>query len=142
VGGNRIRPRLGRLDMEKKVMHFMRRGAITCGENTSIREVAQIMVVNSTRYCVVTNGNHEVLGIISARSILKAFGKNLENMRARDILLPYTIAVTPNSSLQEAVDLMSRRKIEHVIIVSDRPGSRAVFGLLHVEDIVRDMAKD
>lgn len=128
--------------MDKKVVHFMRRGAITCGENTSIREVAQIMVVNSTRYCVVTNGNREVLGIISARSILKAFGKNLENLRARDILLPYTIAVTPNSSLQEAVDLMSRRRIEHVIIVSDRPGSRAVFGLLHVEDIVGEMAKD
>jgi CBS domain-containing protein len=128
--------------MEKKVMHFMRRGAITCAENASILEVAQIMVVNSTRYCVVTTGNREVIGIISARSILKAFGKNLKDIRARDILLPYTIAVTPNSSLQEAVDLMNRRKIEHVIVVSDRPGSRAVFGLLHVEDIVGDMAKE
>lgn len=128
--------------MEKQVMNFMRRGAITCGENTSIREVAQIMVVNSTRYCVVTNGNHEVLGIISTRSILKAFGKNLEDLRAKDVLLPYTIAVTPNSAVSEAVNLMSRRKIEHVIVVSDRPGSRAVFGLLHVEDIVGDMAKD
>jgi len=128
--------------MEKKVMHFMRRGAITCAENASILEVAQIMVVNSTRYCVVTTGNREVIGIISARSILKAFGKNLKDIRARDILLPYTIAVTPNSFLQEAVDLMNRRKIEHVIVVSDRPGSRAVFGLLHVEDIVGDMAKE
>jgi hypothetical protein len=36
---------------------------------------------------VVTNGHHEVLGIISARSILKALGKDLEAMRARDILL-------------------------------------------------------
>jgi hypothetical protein len=30
----------GRIEMEKKVMHFMRRGAITCRENTNIREVA------------------------------------------------------------------------------------------------------
>jgi CBS domain-containing protein len=108
----------------------------------SIREVAQIMVVNGTRYCVVTNGNHQVLGIISARSILRAFGKNLDQIKAKDILLPYTIAVTPNSSLKEAVDLMSRKKIEHVIVVSDRPDNKAVFGLLHIEDIATDMAKD
>jgi CBS domain-containing protein len=128
--------------MEKKVMTLMRKGAITCGESASIREVAQIMVVNGTRYCVVTNGNHQVRGIISARSILRAFGKDLEQIKAKDILLPYAIAVTPNSSLKEAVDLMSSKKIEHVIVVSDQPANKAVFGLLHIEDIVTDMAKD
>jgi len=128
--------------MEKKVMNLMRKGALTCGENMSIREVAQIMVVNGARYCVVTNGNHQVRGIISARSILRAFGKDLDQIMAKEILLPYTIAVTPNSSLKEAVDLMSRKKIEHVIVVSDQPGNKAVFGLLHIEDIVTDMAKD
>jgi CBS domain-containing protein len=128
--------------MDKKVMNLMRKGAITCGETTSIREVAQIMVVNGTRYCVVTNGNHQVRGIISTRSILRAFGKDLDQIKAKDILLPYTIAVTPNSSLKEAVALMGRKKIEHVIVVSDRPDNKAVFGLLHIEDIVTDMAKD
>ena len=128
--------------MEKKVMNLMRKGAITCGESTSIREMSQIMVVNGTRYCVVTSGNQEVRGIISARSMLRAFGKDLDNTRAKDILLPYTIAVTPNSSLKEAVALMSRKKIEHVIVVSDQPGNKAVFGVLHIEDIVTDMAKD
>lgn len=128
--------------MGKKVMNLMRKGALTCGENMSIREVAQIMVVNGARYCVVTNGNHRVCGIISARSILRAFGKDLDQTKAKDILQRYTVAVTPNSSLKEAIDLMSRKKIEHVIVVSDRPDSKAVFGLLHIEDIVTDMARD
>jgi hypothetical protein len=29
-----------------------------------------------------------------------------------------------------------------VIVVSDQPSNKAVFGLLHIEDIVTDMAKD
>ncbi len=126
--------------MAEKVMHLMRRGAITCAEDTTIQEVAQIMVVNSIRYCVVINGRNEVQGIISARSILKAYGRNLNATRAKDILLPYTVTITPSSSLNEAVELMSRKRIEHLIVVSDRPGSKAILGLLHAEDIVNRMA--
>ena len=126
--------------MAEKVMHLMRRGAITCAEDTAIQEVAQIMVVNSIRYCVVINGRNEVQGIISARSILKAYGRNLNATRAKDILLPYTVTITPSSSLNEAVELMSRKRIEHLIVVSDRPGSKAILGLLHAEDIVNRMA--
>jgi predicted transcriptional regulator len=126
--------------MEEKVLRLMRKGAITCGEETSIREVAQIMVVNSTHYCVVINHNHEVIGIISSRSILKAFDRDLEQTRARDILVPYTFTITPSTPLREAIQLMDKRKIEHLIVVSDRPGSKAILGLLHVEDIVDRMA--
>ncbi|NSW86968.1 MAG: CBS domain-containing protein [Syntrophobacteraceae bacterium] len=126
--------------MAEKVMHLMRRGAITCAEDTTIQEVAQIMVVNSIRYCVVINGRNEVQGIISARSILKAYGRNLNATRAKDILLPYTVTITPSSSLNEAVELMSKKRIEHLIVVSDRPGSKAILGLLHAEDIVNRMA--
>ena len=128
--------------MEEKVMRFMRNGAITCSEDTSIREVAQIMAVNSTHYCVVINQGHEVLGIISARSILKAFGRQLDQTSVQNILLPYIFTITPNTPLKEAIRLMDKHKIEHLIVVSDRPGSKAVLGLLHVEDIVDKMVQD
>lgn len=125
-----------------KVMNFMSKGAITCGEETTIREVAQILAVNSARYCVVTNKEHEVLGIISARSILKAFGKDLDQTTAKEILLPHTYTISPSSPLSEAIQLMDKRKIEHVIVTSDRPGSKAVLGMLHVEDILSAMARE
>lgn len=128
--------------MEEKVMRLMRKGAITCGEETSVREVAQIMMVNSTHYCVVINRHHEVIGIISSRSILKAFDRDLDHTRAADILFPYTFTITPSTPLKKAIHLMDRRKIEHLIVVSDRPGSKAILGLLHVEDIVDGMAED
>jgi len=128
--------------MQKRVMNLMKKGAISCGEETSIKEVAQILAVNSTRYCVVTNKEHEVLGIISARSILKAFGKDLDDTSAKEILLPHTYTISPNMPLSEAIRLMDRRKIEHVIITSDRPGSKAVLGMLHIEDVIADMVRE
>jgi predicted transcriptional regulator len=127
--------------MEEKVRHLMRRGAITCTEETTLQEVAQIMVVNSIRYCVVINQKHEVVGIISTRSLLKGFQRDMARTTAKDILLPYTFTITPSSSLKEAIALMSQRKIEHLIVVSDRPGSKAILGLLHAEDIISKMAQ-
>ena len=122
-------------------MQRMRRGALTCSEDTTIREVAQIMVVNRARYCVVVNDLHEVSGIISARSILKAFGTDLDKTRARDILLPYTVTITPGSPLAEAIEVMAGKKIEHLVVVSERPGSKAVLGVLSAADIVAHMAR-
>ena len=123
-------------------MNLMKKGVISCGEETSIKEVAQILAVNSTRYCVVTNKEHEVLGIISARSILKAFGRDLDDTSAKEILLPHTYTISPNMPLSEAIRLMDRRKIEHVIVTSDRPGSKAVLGMLHIEDVISAMVEE
>jgi CBS domain-containing protein len=128
--------------MEAKVSSLMRRGAVTCTQETSIQEVAQIMVVNRIRYCVVVDEKHQVNGIISNRSILKALGSDLEQTRAKDVLLPYTITITPGTPLRDAADLMARKRIEHIIVVSDRPGSKAIMGLLHAEDVIARMAGD
>jgi CBS domain-containing protein len=126
--------------MEAKVSSLMRRGAITCTQETSIQEVAQIMVVNRIRYCVVVDEKHEVKGIISNRSILKALGSDLEKTTVKDVLLPYTITITPGTPLKDAADLMASKRIEHIIVISDRPGSKAIMGLLHAEDVIARMA--
>jgi len=127
--------------LEEKVIKILRRGAITCREDMKIKEVAQIMVVNRIRYCVVVNSQNELLGIISDRSILKAFGKDLDQIKAKDILLPYIFTITPHSTRKEAIELMTNKKIEHLIVVSDRPGSKAVLGIVHASDIVSQMAR-
>ena len=128
--------------MEERVMRLMKRGAITVGEDATVREVAQVMVVNRIGYCVVVNDKHEVVGIISPRSILRAFGMDLDRTKAKDILLPHTITITPSSPLSEAVALMLEKRVDHLVVIADRPGSRAVYGILHGEDLVRAMAKN
>jgi predicted transcriptional regulator len=127
--------------MTDKAKDLMRRGAITCNEDMSVRSVAQIMVVNRLRYTVVINKQCELKGIISADSILRAYDKDIDSLRAKDILETYTFTTTPATPLQEAIALMKKRKIEHLIVVGDPPRDRSVLGILHASDIVRSMAQ-
>ena len=125
------------------VAKFIRRGAITCSEETTLHHVAQIMVVNRIRYCVVLNNKREVMGLISADTMINAFGKDFGTARAGDIITPGSIPiVTLSSPITDAVALMAKEAIEHLIVVSDRPGSRAVIGMLFAGDIIARMATD
>lgn len=120
----------------------MRRGAITCNAETSLRFVAQIMVVNRIRYCAVTNENHEVEGLISADDMITAFGRDFDQTKAKDLLIPDVIVtVTPSTSLREAVALMAKKRREHLIVVSERVGSKAVIGMLCSVDIIARIAR-
>ncbi len=127
--------------MEEFVRQVMRRGAITCSEETSLRDVAQIMVVNQVRYCVAINSAHEVRGLISADSIIDALGRDLGATRVKEILSGVPIITTTGGApLSEAISVMSKNKVEHLVVLSDRPGSRAVLGILASRDIIARMA--
>jgi len=127
--------------MPKLVRELMRRGALTCTLDTSIKEVAQIMVVNRTRYVVVTDEHNAIAGIISARSILKAWGRDLDKTKAKDILLPHTVTTTPDTPLADAIKEMKRRRIQHLVIVSARPPHKQAVGILSASDLVVHMAR-
>ncbi len=127
--------------MEQLVRDFMRHGAVTCSEDTPVREVAQIMVVNRTRYVVVVRETNEVVGIISARSMLKAWGKDIDRTPARALVLPYTITVTPQTPLQDAIRLMQSRRIQHLIVLNEKAPHTRVVGILSASDIVIHMAR-
>lgn len=129
------------IDSGECVAKFMRRGAITCSEDTCLRDIAQIMVVNQVRYCVIINRAREVKGLLSADGIIKCFGKDLVALRAKDILSDDAIITkTADSPLDEAIGLMNRARTEHLVVLSDRPDSRAVLGILFAGDIISAMA--
>ena len=127
---------------DERVAQYLRRGAITCSEETSLIFVAQIMVVNRIRYCVVISKNHEVQGLISADSMIDAFDKDFGQRKAVDIVSrDPMVTVTSSTPLREAIDLMAKKGVEHIIVVSDRPGSRAVIGIIAARDIIAGMAR-
>jgi CBS domain-containing protein len=121
------------------VRDLMHRGVITCGLQTSVRQVAKIMETNDVRSVVVTDDRGEVWGIVSIISILKAWGKNLDELTAEDILQPYTITVSGDSPIEDAVKLMQKKRIEHLVIVHPGVVRRAV-GILTTFDIIEHMA--
>jgi CBS domain-containing protein len=128
--------------MAEFVKDLMRHGAVTCTQDTSVKEVAQIMVVNRIRYVVITDDHGAVSGIISARSLLKAWGQDLDKTVARDILLPYTVTTTPETPLAEAVKMMQKRRIQHLVIVNEQASHKRVVGILSAVDLVRYMSRN
>ena len=128
--------------MAELVKDLMRHGAVTCTLDTSVKEIAQIMVVNRIRYVVVTDDHGAVAGIISARSILKAWGKDLDKTTTRDILLPYTVTTTPETPLADAIKVMQKRRIQHLVIVSEQAPHKRVVGILSAVDLVRYMGRN
>jgi osmoprotectant transport system ATP-binding protein len=119
------------------VRDLMHRGVITCHPQTSIKEVARIMDANNVRSVVVTDDSGEVWGIVSLISILKAWGKDMQTMTAEDLVKPYTVTISPDSPVEEAVSLLQRKRVEHLVIMS--PLRKAV-GILTTFDIVQHMA--
>jgi len=80
-----------------------------------------------------------VWGIVSLISILKAWGKDLEKLTAEDILQPYTVTVSPGSPIDDAVKLLQKKRIEHLVIVHPGVVRRAV-GILTTFDMIEQMA--
>lgn len=122
------------------VRDYMHRGVITCHLDTPVKEIARIMDANNIRSVVVTDDRGEVWGIVSLISILKAWGKDLEKLTAEDILQPYTVTISPESPIEEAVELLKKKRIEHLVIVHPGVVRRAV-GILTTFDIIQHMAE-
>lgn len=120
------------------VRDLMHRGVITCHPQDSVKEIAKIMDANSVRSVVVTGDDGEVWGIVSLISILKAWGKDLDKLTAEDILQPYTVTISPDSAIEDAIKLLQKKRIEHLVIVS--PANRRAVGILTTFDIVQHMS--
>jgi CBS domain-containing protein len=74
--------------------------------------------------------------------MINAFDKEFGRRKALDIVSrDALVTVTSSTPLSEAIDLMAKKSVEHIIVVSDRPGSRAVIGIIAARDIIAGMAR-
>ncbi len=131
------RPEDSRLEL--KVRDLLRVESVSCQADTSVIEVAQIMMVHRIRYCLVLNKKDELTGIVVARSLQRAAGPRLEQLTAEDVMLP-CVTVTAGVPVERAAAKMYLNHLQHLVVVSDRPGSNAVMGLVGATDILRHVS--
>lgn len=121
----------------REVMHL---GVITCRVDTSLCEIARMMIDNNVHSIVVLDEAGEVCGVISDLILMKAYSKDIVNMKAEDIVKGCTVTISPNATLDEAVKVMTDKKIYHLVILSEPPFRRPI-GILAASDVVRELAK-
>lgn len=124
-----------------RVCDLMHKGVNCCYPEETVKGVAKMIQANQFRSVVVVHQSGEVWGLISILDLVRHHGKDLEQLSAEDIMRPYTIDVDPQWPVERAIEIMRKRKIEHLIIVDPHAGPKRPIGILTSFDIIRHMSQ-
>jgi CBS domain-containing protein len=108
--------------------------------DASVFEAVRQMVAANVASLLVTEGG-EITGIITERDYLRRVtveGRTDEGTSVREIMSSPLIVVTPQTSIDECMALMSDRRIRHLPVVDDRGG---VVGIVSIGDVVKFKSK-
>jgi CBS domain-containing protein len=78
-----------------------------------------------------------MVGIITERDILRACASrkaSLEELRVRDVMSGDLVTGTPHDSVQDAMGVMTNRRLRHLPIVND---DGRLVGIVSIGDLVK-----
>ena len=113
---------------------------VCIGPDDTVFEAIQTMVNANCGALLVTEDN-EIAGIITERDYLRriAFeGRTSKKTLVRDIMTAPVVYVEPACTVQEALALMTDRRIRHLPVVS----GDQLDGLVSIGDLVRFQTKE
>jgi osmoprotectant transport system ATP-binding protein len=123
-----------------RICDIMHKGVIFCYPEDNLKTVAAMLKENQLRSVVVIHESGEVWGLVSLFEIIKHYGQDLTAISAEQAMQPYKIDVDPQWPLEKAVDLMKKKRIQHLIIVDPHAGLIRPVAILTSFDVVRYMA--
>ena len=106
------------------VKEIMTKSPACCTSDSSLQEVAKMMVDNDCGCIpVVEDNNHKrPIGVVTDRDITVrtvAKGSNPLNMTAKSVMTKNVFTVTPDTSVEECVDLMEKHQVRRVPVVDE-----------------------
>jgi len=117
-----------------KVREAMHQGAQWVSPDTSIRELARLMREHDIG-SVPIGENDRLVGMVTDRDIVcraVADGKNLDNLKARDVMSEGIFYCREDADLQEAVRLMEEKQIRRLPVIDQ---NKRMVGILALGDI-------
>lgn len=126
---------------QKNVRDVMTANPECVGGNDSLRDVARIMKDQDTGIVPVVDGK-TIIGLITDRDIVVrglAEGKNLESARVTDVMTTSIRTVREDSTVNDALTLMTTAEIRRVPVVNNR---NEIVGILSLGDIASEGNQD
>ena len=117
-----------------KVKNAMHSGVEACHPDSSAKELASIMQKFDVGAVPVIDGK-AILGMITDRDIVcraVAKGKDLSNLKARDIMSGDVIFCTENEEVEDAIRLMEDKQIRRLPVMDAR---NHMTGMLSLGDV-------
>ena len=118
-----------------KIKDVMITEVITVDVNTNLRKAVERM--NSHEIgCLIVLEKGSYVGILTERDVLKrivAEARNPEETMVGDVMSKPLVVVNPESSLEEAINLMIEKKIKKLPVIENRK----LVGLVTMTEIAR-----
>jgi CBS domain-containing protein len=120
---------------QARVHDAMRVGVITCRPETSLYDVARMMVTYKIHAVVVqdVDPGSRPWGIVTSLDIAAASGSDLTEHEAQDVASIDLVTVPANETLQKAAKLMAEHDITHLIAVE--PATGWPCGMISARDL-------
>jgi CBS domain-containing protein len=136
---------LGGKVMKKKVKlltDVMTKRVVTIPSTLSISEISKIMAQEEVSGVAVVGPERGVMGM-SECDVLRHFGKeNWELLTAEEIMTPYVEAIRPETTLEEAVDVMQKKHIHRLLVMGrDLSEPQKPAGMVSASDIVKEIGR-
>lgn len=108
---------------------------LTVMPDQSVREAVARMAKVSAGTSVVMEGG-EVVGILSERDVIRKVilaDKNIEDVCVRDIMSTNLTMVTPDTTLDKCMKIMTEKRIRHLPVLRDKQ----LCGIVSIGDVVK-----
>jgi CBS domain-containing membrane protein len=119
-----------------KTSDVMTKNIVAARANTTAREIGIKLVIGNFNGLPVVDTNIKLIGIVTAVDIFQAIkqGKNLDSLRAIDIMTKNPVAVKRDTDINEVIDIILQRHIILVPVIDDK---RKLIGLVGRPDILQ-----
>ena len=111
------------------------RDLVSVGPDTPIGEVTHLLHENNIGAVLVMDGD-ELLGVLSDRGIVRAMAKHpggVRAMPARDAMKPRMFEVSPSTTVDEAMRIMTVNRVRYLPVIEDG----RLVGLVSIGDVVK-----
>ncbi len=120
-----------------EVRDCMTAHVITVDVSDSVYDAAELIIGKSIG-CVVAIRNDDIAGMVTKGDIIKnsiLAGQDPKKTRVSSIMVTPVISVSPDTDLEEAAKIMSRRNISKLPVID--PESGLLVGILSSTDVIR-----
>ena len=114
----------------------MTKNIVAARANTTAREIGTKLLIGNFNGIPVVDNNIKLIGIVTAVDIFQAIrqGKNLDSVRAIDIMTQNPVTVKQDTDINEIIDVILQRNIILVPVIDDK---HKLIGLVGRPDILK-----
>jgi CBS domain-containing protein len=107
---------------------------VAARQSTTAREIGTKLLIGNFNGLPVIDSNAKVIGIVTAVDILRAIrqGKNLDSLRAIDIMTRNPVVVKRDTEIDEIIDIILQKAIILVPVVGDGDKLIGLVGRLDI----------